>query len=98
MTWKAQPCKHGKMGPAGGCEECWKEAMEKVRVHCRSEGLERAAKIIEEGAVEAFKSGADSYAKTLRQIRDMLLKEIQHDEPQPAPEQPEPEPQNEATA
>ena len=75
MSWRAEQCRHGKMGPAGGCEECWNEHMNLTAIAHTRGGLEQAARIIEDGAVEAFKSGADGYAKSLRQLRDLIMTE-----------------------
>lgn len=84
MSWTAEKCRHGKMGPAGGCEECFNEHMNLTAVAHTQQGLEYAAKIIEDGAIDAFKSGADGYAKGLRELRDHIMSEAkrhseQHD-------------------
>lgn len=75
MSWKAESCRHNKMGPAGGCEECWNEQLNLTAIAHTREGLEQAARIIEEGAVEAFKSGSDGYARSLRELRDFIMTE-----------------------
>ena len=75
MSWTATKCRHGKMGPAGGCEDCWNENMNLTAIAHTREGLEQAARIIEEGAVDAFKSGSDGYARSLRELRDFIMAE-----------------------
>jgi hypothetical protein len=74
-NWKPEPCKHEKQGIAGGCEECFNEHQELTAVASTKEGLERAARFIEEGAVEAFRQGNDKWAKCLRELRDALNEE-----------------------
>lgn len=74
-SWKPEPCKHEKQGVAGGCEECFNDHMELGSVASERSGLSRAARIIEEGAVEAFRRGNDEWARCLRELRDALNEE-----------------------
>lgn len=72
MSWTPSPCKHEKQGLAGGCEECFNEHQQLTAVAHERSGLERAARLIEEGAVEAFRQGNDKWARCLRELRDAL--------------------------
>lgn len=67
-TWKPEECAHGKMGLAGGCEQCYDQHAELTSIASQRVTLEGVVTIIIEAASKAFGAGKDGIAGYLRDV------------------------------